>query len=513
MPNSRRLLTLKIEARWPGALVWLLAWGLLWRLDGVLNLGNLALLLVLASAIAGVWLSALASVVCSALSVLMFNWLFIEPRYTFSVHWHQDQLLLLTMMGVSAVVSYVMARLRVLADSESQHAQASEQLRELSEQLRETTEITEQGRYLQSALTQHSGCKVSALLLHDDGQGVQWLGEAPEKDAQGLWACVKQLGALGPGTGRHENQPTLFLPLRGRSRALGAVALHGSTPTALPMRLRDHLQNMCDVFGLELERTETLRLAQQAKDDAQSQSLRNTLLTSISHDYRTPLANLMGAASVIRDQASRLSTDKVVALAQTVIDEAQHLHRMTTNTLQLARLDAAPLQIKKDWESLQEILGSVLAKARQRHAQRRMHIVMPEGLPLVHCDAILLVQLFENLIENAIKYSPEDTPIDIQVQAQPNALEVRVMDQGAGIADAWKDKVFQAFERVHADAAQADATDATQLRRGMGVGLAVCKAIAKVHDAKLWVEDNQPQGAVMCLLLPVLQQPNVTMET
>ena len=267
------------------------------------------------------------------------------------------------------------------------------------------------------------------------------------------------------------------------------------------------------MLGLEMERAQTVQLAQQSKEDAQSQSLRNTLLTSISHDYRTPLANLMGAASVIHDQAARLSTDKISSLAQTVLDEAQHLNRMTTNTLQLARLDAAPLQIKKDWESLQEILGSVLGKARQRHPQRRMVVAVPEGLPLIYCDAILLVQLFDNLIENAIKYSPDDTPIDIQVQAQPNTLEVRVMDQGPGIADAWKDKVFQAFERVHADAAQADATDATQLRRGMGVGLAVCKAIAKVHDARLWVEDREPHGAVMCLQLPVLSQPQMTMET
>jgi two-component system sensor histidine kinase KdpD len=272
------------------------------------------------------------------------------------------------------------------------------------------------------------------------------------------------------------------------------------------------LQQACDMLGVEMERTQTLQLAQQAKDDAQSQSLRNTLLTSISHDYRTPLANLMGAASVIHDQTARLSTDKIATLAQTVLDEAQHLNRMTTNTLQLARLDAANLQIKKDWESLQEILGSVLAKARQRHPQRRLLVNVPEGLPLIHCDAILLVQLFDNLIENAIKYSPDDTPIDIQVQAKPQTLEVRLTDQGVGIADAWKDKVFHAFERVHADAAQADATDANQLRRGMGVGLAVCKAIAKVHDAKLWVQDGEPHGAVMCLQLPVLQQPHVTAE-
>ena len=517
MPLSRRLSAPKFEARWPAVVIWLCAWGLLWVLDGVLNLGNLALLLVLASAIAGVWLSALASVGASAIFVLMFNWYFIEPRYTFNVHLHQDLLLLVTMMGVSVVVSYLMARLRAAAELESQHAQASELLRELSEQFRETRDVQLQGQQLQTLMVQEAACDVSVLLLQDGAldEGVgqsQLIGQAKGQDLQGLLACAQQFGAMGPGTGRHENQATVFLPLRGRSRAYGAVALHAHGAKGFTGLQREMLQQACDLLGMEIERAQTLRLAQQAKDDAQSQSLRNTLLTSISHDYRTPLANLMGAASVIHDQAARLSSDKVVALAQTVIDEAQHLNRMTTNTLQLARLDAAPLQIKKDWESLQEILGSVLAKARQRHPRREMTVKVPEGLPLIHCDAILLVQLFDNLIENAIKYSPEDTPIDIQVQANSSALQVRVMDQGAGIADAWKDKVFQAFERVHADTAQADATDANLLRRGMGVGLAVCKAIAKVHDAKLWVEDRQPHGAVMCLQLPVLPQPQMTME-
>jgi two-component system sensor histidine kinase KdpD len=518
MPSSRRLFAPKFEARWPAVVIWLCAWGLLWGLDGVFNLGNLALLLVLASAIAGMWLSAFASVGISAMFVLMFNWFFVEPRYTFSVHLHQDLLLLVTMMGVSVVVSYLMARLRSAAKSESQHAQASELLRKLSEQFRETRDAQLQGQQLQALMVQEAACEVSVLLLQEgaseEGMGHrQLIGHAKGQDLQGLLVCAQQFGAMGPGTGRHENQTTVFLPLRGRARAYGAAALHAHEAKLLSALQRDMLQQACDLLGLEIERAQTLRLAQQSEEDAQSQSLRNTLLTSISHDYRTPLANLMGAASVIHDQAARLSTDKVAALAQTVIDEAQHLNRMTTNTLQLARLDAAPLQIKKDWESLQEILGSVLGKARQRHPQRCMVVAVPEDLPLIYCDAILLVQLFDNLIENAIKYSPDDTPIDIQVHAQPNTLEVRVMDQGAGIADAWKDKVFQAFERVHADAAQADATDATQLRRGMGVGLAVCKAIAKVHDAHLWVEDRQPHGAVMCLSLPVLSQPQMTMET
>ena len=517
MPFSRRFSVPRFEARWPAWVIWLCAWMLLWALDGLLSLGNLALLLVLASALAGVWLSALASVGTSAVCVLMFNWFFVEPRYTFNVHLHQDVLLLITMMGVSVVVSYLMARLRMAVELESQHADASERLRALSEQFRETPDVLQHGQHLQALMAHVAACDVSVLLLPDgateEGTGhSQLIGNAHGQDVQGLWACVQQFGAMGPGTGRHENQHTVFLPLRGRTRAYGAAALTGAGARPFTVFQREMLQQACDLLGLDMERAQTLRLAQHAQDEAQSQSLRNTLLTSVSHDYRTPLANLMGAASVIHEQAARLSTEKITDLAQTVLDEAQHLNRMTTNTLQLARLDTGPLHIKKDWESLQEILGSVLLKARQRHTQRRITVTVPEGLPWVYCDAILLAQLFDNLIENAIKYSPDDTPIDIQVVSQSDVLVVRVIDQGPGIADDWKDKVFQPFERVHGKATHADATHASQLRRGMGVGLAVCKAIANVHDAQIWVEDRLPHGAIMCLQLPVLQQPPVLAE-
>ncbi len=517
MPFSQNISPPKFEARWPAALIWSIAWVLLWFLDDQLSLGNLALLLVLTSAIAGVWLSASASIICSAISVLMFNWYFVEPRYTFSVHLKQDMLLLVAMMGVSSVVSYLMARLRLAAALESQHAQASESLRNFGEKLRETLNIVEKGHLLQSLIVKNVGVEVSVLLFEDstsekNKQDSHLIGSAKGQDIDGLWACIKEFRAIGPGTGRYETQATLFFPLRGRLRAFGALALHLPESKLILQFQHDTAQEACDMLGLEIERAQILRLAQQAREDAQSQSLRNTLLTSISHDYRTPLANLMGAASVIQQQVVRLSTEKISELAQTVLDEAQHLNRMTTNTLQLARLDAAPLKIKKDWESLQEILGAVMAKARQRYPMRQITVTVPDNLPLIDCDAILIVQLFDNLIENAIQYSPEGTEIEINVNETNNALEVRVSDQGCGIDDAWKEKVFHAFERVHSDSAQIDATGNAVLRRGMGVGLAVCKAIAKVHDAKLWVEDRQPTGSVMCLSLSIDQQPSVIME-
>lgn len=515
MSQPNRHFVPKLEIRWPGVAIWLSAWALLWACDGVLNLGNLALLLVLASAMASMWLSATASVVLSALSVLGFNWWFVPPRYTFHVHLHQDLLLLVTMLGVSVMVSYLMARLRSAAESESQHAQAAQQLRALSEQFREGVDLPQQGRLLQSVLQTSVQGTVSVLLLREpnalntQAAASSLIGHPDAQDTQGLWACVKQFAAMGPGTGRYENQRTLFLPLRGPSCAWGAVALHDVSSLSLSAFTRHTAQQMCDVLGLEIERAHTLQLAQHAKEEAQSQSLRNTLLTSISHDYRTPLANLMGAASAIHDQGTRLSAQQITDLAHTVLLEAQHLNRMTTNTLQLARLDAAPWQVHKDWESLQEVVGAVLSKTRLRYPLRKIDVVLPEGLPLIFCDAMLLVQLLDNLMENAIKYSPDDSSIQLQAQRQGDTIEVRVIDQGPGIPDAWKDKVFQAFERMHPEAAQADASDEMQLRRGVGVGLAVCQAIAKVHGAKIWIQDTQPHGATVCVALPVDVQPEM----
>ena len=501
---------MRLEIRWPAVLIWLVAGIGLVYLDGLLNLGSLALLLVLVSACAGMWLSAMASVVVSGVAVLAFNWLFVPPRHTFHVLLDQDFLLLVTMLGVSAVVSFLMARWRKAAERERQLAQHSEQLRQLGVQFHEAPDSQAQVHLLESVIAQPGDHSVAFLLLSvatpraSSFDTPQWIGTASVEEKNGMWACVKQWGPIGPGTGRYENLPTLFLPLRGRTHVQGAVAIRNYKVHPWSATKQAQTQQICDLLGLEIERAQTMRWAQATKAEAQNQSLRNALLTAISHDYRTPLANLMGAASSIRDQCARLSMDQLNTLAQTILDEAQHLNRMTTNTLQLARLDAAPLSVHKDWESLEELLGAVLSKTRQHYPAQRIQIDLPAHLPLIHCDAILLVQLFDNLIENAIKYSPDGSPLEIQVRVLDHEIQVGVMDQGPGIPDLWKEKVFQAFERVHT---HADSSPTTPLRRGMGVGLAVCKAIAKVHDAMIWASDRSPCGTTIWLSLPLKPQP------
>ena len=498
--------------RWLGLASWSFAWLLLWFCDGVLNLGNLALLLVLGSAMAGIWLSPTASLLACVCSVMMFNWLFVPPRFTFNVDLNQDLLLLVTMLGVSAMVSYSMSRLRSAAQLENEHAAESEKMRILGEQFRDVTQAGLRGELLRTALQQHMQSNVMLLLANEfaapdmHGEAI-YLGQPNQQIKEGLHSCMNTLAALGPGTGRFENQSTLFLPIRGRTKAFGAVAIQERKLADISQAKRAYLQQMCDSLGLEIERDHTLKQAQLSNEEAHNQRIRNTLLTSISHDYRTPLANLIGAASVIHSQHPKLSTGQVTQLANTVLVEAQHLNRMTSNTLQLARLDAAPWRVNKDWESLQEVVGSVLATTRLRYPHRQIEVQVPEGLPLVFCDAMLLVQLLDNLIENAIKYSGDDEHIHIQAAQHTQEIQLHVIDHGRGIPDPWKDKVFQAFERMHEGNAQADASDNSQLRRGVGVGLAVCKAIANVHHARIWIEDTQPTGATLCVAFPLEAQP------
>ena len=506
----------RFDSRWPACVIWGVAWMALFAANETLSLGNLALLLVLAIAISSLWLSAWACVVVSSVSVAAFNWFFVPPRFTFHVQVHRDVLLLMTMLGVSTVISYLMAHLRASVAIEVMHANASEQLRVLGERLRESTDRLAQAQMLREFVASQSGCVCEVVLDAPQVDGVQQItqdGFAAVADPlvqQGLCVCLRDNVALGVGTGRHENQPHLFLPLRGRSRAHGAmVAISWGRISHDRRVLNDRLQHAADLLGLEIERQQEVAHTQRAQQEAQQQSLRNTLLTSISHDYRTPLASLMGAASVLHDQATLLDAGKIQSLSRTVLDEAHNLARMTNNTLQLARLDASPLSIQKDWESVHEFVGVAVRHTRQRFGHRRIEVKLPPALPWVYGDAWLWVQLFENLLENAIQYSPAESEIRVEAVHEADRICIRVIDQGWGIDDAFKSRVFQAFERAHVGRRQADASEPEKIRRGVGVGLAVCQAIAKVHGAALTVQDNQPVGTVMCVCLPVLPQPRM----
>jgi len=491
-----------------GALAWMLGWGLMLAMDGTLDLSNLALLLVLTATVAALWLTPWLSFAVDALSVGAFNWLFVPPRGTFRVDLHQHTLLLVAMLTVSWIVSALVAALRHQARTLQHTTRQVEQLRQWGETLRDAADPLAHVGTLRHALHALGGHRSVVWALkhnlpatNDDSACVRD-GDADPDQAAGLWHCMRQGQAMGPGTGHHQGIEAWYLPLRGRGITLGAALL--APVEHDDPELRAHAQALCDQLGTALQRALSMRDEQQARDAAQAQAVRNALLAAIAHDYRTPLATIAGAASSMVEQASRLNAEQRERLARTVVDETARLSRLTDNTLQLARLDAPEVQLRRDWESAEELVGNVMRRARTRSPQRRLHARLEPDLPLLWCDAMLLSQLLDNLLDNALKYTPDTSPVEVLVRREPDRVVLAVRDRGPGIAVAWRERIFDAYQR----GAPSDGTDTVNVSSASaGVGLAVCRAIARVHGGEMRVRARGHGGSSFECRLPIHPMP------
>ena len=499
-------------ARWPAALAWLVAWIAMFGLDGHIDLGNQALILVLASAVAALWWSPLPSLFACAAGVLAFNYAFVPPRGTFAVGLQQHVLLLATMLAVSWIVALLMARQRKLVATVREHFARTEQLRAFGEALRDVDDPRTRGPMLRDALARLTGTAAALLLpppateAATDAGGCEVLGGADPDQKAGLWLSLSEGRALGPGTGRYEEQPAWFLPMRGRSASFGAALLRIPPDLADAAEAREQAQALCDQMGVALERAGALRAASSAREAAQSQALRNTLLAAIAHDYRTPLATILGAASSLHDQDDRLPQDLRRRLAATIVDEASQLARLTENTLQLARLDSPGIVLSMDWESAEEIVGTVLRRARQRDPSRRVSVRVEHRMPLLYCNAVLLAQLLGNLVDNAMKHCPPDTPIEIDAHCRADRMVIAVEDRGPGVPLPWRSRMFDTFQRIETDPAPGAAE--TPGRRGAGVGLALCRAIARAHGGEIGYREREGGGSSFEVELPIRKAPD-----
>jgi two-component system sensor histidine kinase KdpD len=308
---------------------------------------------------------------------------------------------------------------------------------------------------------------------------------------------------MGPGTGRHEEQPAWYLPLR------GATAVQGVALMRLPARPEvvhaagtdprlTHAQALCDLCGAALEQARTRESARQAEAAAQAQRLRNTLLAAIAHDHRTPLATILGAASSLHDQADRLDVSQRRRLAATIVDEAAQLSRLTDNTLQLARLDAPGLALRRDWESVEELVGTALRRVRARHPEALLRSRLIGPLPLLRVDAVLLVQLLDNLLDNALRHAGAHRPVEVLARRLDGRVVIAVRDRGPGVPPAQRARIFEAYAR---------GGDGSGERGGAGLGLALCRSIARVHDGELQLRPRGHGGSSFELSLPVEEQP------
>ena len=235
--------------------------------------------------------------------------------------------------------------------------------------------------------------------------------------------------------------------------------------------------------------------------EAETERIRNALLSSISHDLRTPLAVICGAASSLATRET-LGPDERRALAQSIFDHARDMSELLAKVLEMTRLQSGSMALQRDWASLSEILGAVLQRLRERLATHMVMIELPDDLPLVRVDASLVEQALGNLLENAARHTPPGTLIRLRARREGAALVVSVEDFGPGLSDEELERVFAKFHRGAAEGAGG----------GMGLGLSICRAIVKLHGGRAWGEAIPGGGTAFRFSLPVEEAPRMPAE-
>ena len=471
----------------------------------VADLANLALVLILASAVSGLWLRAIESVVVCALAVMAFNWEFVPPLGTFSVHLRQHAWLLATMLGVGSMVAWLMGRQRMLAETARNLAEQANLLRSFNEQLRvELPDAVVQRLATTLQSLTHAEVAIGALDGSGDPSSLTMVsGDVNSEEMANLRECMRTAAPATFARPDIHGYQGVLLPLRGQQACYGAVLLRVHPSQPIPPVMQATTQGLCDQMGLHCERTFSEERARCASEEAQTQMVRNTLLAAISHDYRTPLATILGCASSLLSQSDRLSVEEARGLAKTIVDEVEQLGTMTENTLELARLDTQGVKIVTDWESLEELVGSCLARVRGRYPDIRMGVRIEPQLPLLRCDAQLIVQLLNNLIDNAVKYGDAAQIIEITARRLDSELLLAVGDRGLGIQTQWRERLFLPFERGLPTGVAHD----QKAHRGAGLGLALCRAIVTAHGGRIQARHRQRGGTSMECLFPFETQP------
>ena len=227
----------------------------------------------------------------------------------------------------------------------------------------------------------------------------------------------------------------------------------------------------------------------------ETERLRNSLLSSVSHDIRTPLASIMGATSGLLRHKDQLDTHSY-ELAQIAYEESERLSRWVGNLLQMTRLESGNVQTNKEWQPLEEVVGTTLLRLEEMLADHPLKVDLPEDLPLVLIDSVLIEQVLVNLLENAIKYTPSSSPIDLSARAEDQKVIVVVADRGPGLPLGEEERIFDKFYRVHP-------TDSG----GVGLGLTICRAIVEAHGGRIWAANRPGGGAVFNFTLPLVGEP------
>jgi two-component system sensor histidine kinase KdpD len=495
------------KARWLGY-----AWGVaataactlagIWT-SPLFELTNIAMVYLLAVVLIAARYGRGPGVAASVLAVAAFDFFFVPPQLTFAVSDIEYLITFGIMLAVALIISNLTASVRLQAAVAGHRERRTALLYAMSRELAATRGQENMAR----AAVRHVGevfdSQVVILLPDENGRLEYPKTPSMPTSLRGADLAVAQWvqdhgEPAGLGTDTLPATEALYLPLKGTQANLGVLGVLPANPRRVLLPEQLHLlETFAAQIALALERAQLAERAQRASIDAETEGVRNSLLASISHDLRTPLAVIAGASSSLAERGEKLAAEERKALAGSIYEQSQEMSQLVANVLEMTRLEAGGIAPQLEWHALGEIVGSALARLRDRLAGHAVTVDIPRGLPLVRVDAGLMEQVFVNLLENAAKYTPPGTPVHVSAVTYAGEAIVSVEDEGPGLPPGDEDALFGKFQRGAPEGAIG----------GVGLGLAICRAILKLHGGRIWADRRPKGGAAFRFALPLENPP------
>lgn len=464
-----------------------------------LTFTSLVMLYLLTVVVVSSFLSRGPAIFSVVVGLLVFAFFFVPEYWSFNIGNPDYAITLLVMLLVSVLISELTGRIRYQARVARRQERQTAALYELSQRL---SGADGQDTLLTAAVDHISrifGGQVSILLAGADGRLQLAAGHPLSEDVrEGMVArwVFRYSHSAGAGTGTLAAVRGVYVPLAAGPRPVGVLRLEPSQPEeplaadSLPL-----LEALARQLALALERDQLGREAREAQLAMEAERMRNTLLSSVSHDLKTPLTVIAGAASSLLEGRGHLEADTQSELAQTIYEEAKRLDRLVVNLLEMSRLQSGQVTLHKDWHILEEVLGTALNQMEMQLVGRPLKIDLHPDIPLLNIDALLIERVFINLLDNAVKYTPAGTPLEISGHLEGKMVVVEVADRGPGLPAEATERLFEEFYQA-----------APKSGRGVGLGLSICRSIIEIHGGRIWGGNRPGGGAFFRFSLPLAKE-------
>ncbi len=443
-----------------------------------------------------------ASIIASLLSAPVFAFYFAHPIFSFAINDLENIIGLGVMIVVANVTSDFLERVHLQAEISKQRENRANALYRLSQALSDAHNQQSVATIAVSHIYDDFGA-LSVLLFPDPEFHLQYPSDMPlGHSLRGVDLKIAQQ-TYQQHTAKQTSESTssiAYYSLEHSQIIQGVLAIKSPAGSDLTNpKLVTFFDTFLNLISQTLERLSLTEQANNANLQAETESLRNALLSAISHDLRTPLTRIIGAGTALVENNEDFSAEEKLDFNRVILDEAQRMSELTSKMLDMARLTAGEIILHQEWNALEEIVGSALNRLEKNLGTRPIRTLLPDHLPLLWIDAVLVEQVLTNLIENAIKYTPAGGPIDISAELLAGKLAITVSDYGRGIPQGMEEKVFDKFYRLESESHQG----------GVGLGLTLCRAIIEAHGGTIHTTNQYGKGASFIINLPIHEPPEL----